>query len=111
MYSNHKATRRVSRRVVLGTAAGAGAAGAAAAIGIKGLVGDDAEKPRNAAAITAGGEGDSATAMYSSDTADNALVAFAANPDTNTVKIFFGTNVVDVDAPDLVAAIKRAAKI
>jgi hypothetical protein len=53
MYSNHKASRKVSRRAVLGTAAGAGIVGAGAAVGIVQLTGGDDEATASSQTLTA----------------------------------------------------------
>jgi hypothetical protein len=109
MYSNHKAPRKVSRRVVLGTA-GAGALGAAAAGVVAWQIGgsDAGSNSASADAITTG-ELSAANAMISADTENNPIVAFLENPNGDKVLFFRGTESVEVQDATLVNALKNAA--
>jgi hypothetical protein len=106
MYSNHKAPRKVSRRVVLGTA-GVGVLGVAGGAAAWQLTGDDATA--DAAAAIGTGDYTGANTMISAETENNPIVAFLENPKGDKVLFFRGTESVEVQDQALVQALKKAA--
>jgi predicted nicotinamide N-methyase len=106
MYSDHKAPRTVSRRVVLGTAAGAGAVGAAAAIaGVKLTGGDDSTSDTGQVTAAAA---NSDTAVPE-DMAQGPAVFFVeeGNPE---VRVYYGANEYVRNDPRLSADLWQKAQ-
>jgi hypothetical protein len=106
MDSNHEAPRKVSRRIVLGTAAGAGAAGAAAAIGITKLTGDDTD--------TSDTSQTTATAAYADgyvpeDMTDSPAVFFVERGNAQ-MRVYYGANEVLLHDPELAANLWQRAQ-
>lgn len=110
MYSNHKSPRRVSRRVVLGTAAGAGAVGAAAAVGINKFVDDDKGSQSTASAAVTAEQGTSAAETTSANMTENSLVAWMPDPNGKKVLFFRGFDSYEVEDQELIAQMNRVAK-
>ncbi len=104
--SNHKASRPVSRRVVLG-AAGVGVLGAAAgAVGVVNAVTDSPSSSTNASdtQINAG------TAANAVTLDDGPIVVHLADPKNGTMDIFSGTAHFQLRDQDLAGRLVKAAR-
>jgi nitrous oxide reductase len=108
MYSNHKAPRTVSRRAVLGTAAGAGVVGAGAAVGIVKLTGGDDETTSTASQAT--------TAVADTDTyveasmADESPAVFFVQANDPNVRVYFGAKEILVKDQKLASSLWQKAQ-
>jgi hypothetical protein len=107
MYSNHKAPRKVTRRVVLGTAAGAGAVGAAAAIGITQLTGDGAAAS-NASQTTDTAQ-NAGTSAIAGDMANGSPVVLFVDTDSREMTLFVDTEEKRVQNATLADLVLKAA--
>jgi nitrous oxide reductase len=104
MYSNHKAPRRVSRRVVLGTAAGAGAVGAGAALGLTQLVGDGKQASNTDEVAEAAG-----TSAIGGNMEDSPVVVYVDGRN-GPMRIFAGTDEREVSNQELLNLIWRESQ-